>query len=363
METSFLKTQNNNKQDVNNNTFNASARRNGFTVDDTNKVEPVKFKADLGNKQQQYINDRTGNYDFNLGTTGWWNNYDTSFPNRFNDAVNQVNAAGRKQYGNDWNNIQGAKDIGWYDGNPSNHDWYGSYAKGNTSYDNALNDYINGNRGWGNLNDTDWNTFASGMQNAYDNQLSSLNNNLMDYQDSKLDNYRVGTDYTNNLIDTRNQELYNNALSKLNRDRDRGYLSDVGYQTALDALNNQIAVNRNMLNTEAQNWYNQAYDDLGQIRTENWWNPMAGNALMNYNDLIGGTLGNNAAYGNTLSAIDDYANARLNDDYFLSSLLSDSYNPDEYSATGAEQQGLYNPDFGFTAPRRSRLRYNSIGEY
>ena len=95
MANNFLKTQNNRQ-----NMFNA--KNNALS----NVQQPVwTTNGGSSNTQQQYINDRTGNYDFDLGTTGWWNNYDTSFPNRFNDAVNQVNAAGRKQYGNDWNNI------------------------------------------------------------------------------------------------------------------------------------------------------------------------------------------------------------------------------------------------------------------
>lgn len=307
-------------------------------------------------------------YDIDLGSTGWWNNGDTSKRDRFNDATNQANAAGRTLYGNDWNNIGGAVDIGWYDGNKSNNDWYGNYSRGNTGIDRAYNDWLRGNR-FGSIDANDWNTQKKNIDSSYNNAMSNLGTGLDDYSKGFLDNYNPYADSSfYDIVDERNNQMYDDAKNVLDRDYKNGYLNYVGYNKALDELNRTTAGNRQGLISEGTNWYNNALNEMNQLRAKLFTqgvdslesNPFA--SLQNYNALLSGNLGSLGSYDNAYNAIGDYANNYINDDQLMYSMNTNLYDPEQYVATGANEQGVWNPA---VIGGRSRKRYglDNIGEF
>lgn len=276
-----------------------------------------------------------------LGNSGWWNEGDTSKRDDYNRAVDAINKSGRINEGESFNQIDRATTIPWFDGNPENASYRGSYATGNSSYANAFNDYLkSGNN---------WSTFSNNMGNAYKN---ALDRQSTDAFNTWKDQY-MNMDFSG-LVDARNQELYDNAKSKIDRDYARGYLNNTGYQSALNALNADMPTNRDMLDMESTALQDKWNTDARQLISQNM---PTSDWVSNYNNLKRDTWDMTNAW----DALNKYSQG-VNEDFFKAGLLSNVYNPKTYVATGASNQGFYNPYESIARDRKRKL-YDSIGEY
>jgi hypothetical protein len=306
--------------------------------------------------------------------------------NQYNDAMKKVNDAARQFEGEGFGQVGGS---GTYK------DWYKVKTKmghhkmksrtgyevggnyGDDSYSNILKDYQYGtgyNSGGTGMGKSDWDTYARKVSTGYQKAMDEASQKLGDTANNWLSNYDYGNTGSNfgSLLDQQNQSYYGDAKDKLDRDLKRGYLNYAGYQTALNALNDNIANNRGKLYEQGQNKYDTWKNDLTQMRTSGFdsgVDSLSNNALnyiRNYNALKGGDLSQLGSYQNTYGQMSDYANSNIGDDSFLSALTANTYDPDTYVATGAEGQGFYNPfqrgQFN-TGRKKKSWGLDNIGEY
>lgn len=216
-----------------------------------------------------------------------------------------------------------------------------AYAVNQNTGNSVVDQYTNYLLGGGNQGANDW---LSRQRKAYSDAMSSAANQAVrDY----MSGYRGNQ---GSAVDTAQNSAYEEAKAKLDAQKAYGYLSDVGYQKALDKLNAQTGNVRAAMNdaysVQLQNWednLNQMYAKAtGGIGAWDFANPFTENAL--YKDAAA-----NAA---------NYAGTSMSDDV-LSSLLSnvDLYTPDQWIAYGAGNQGQYNPlsDFSTTGRRKKNV--------
>lgn len=304
---------------------------------------PEQVYANNGVPQQgQYAISQAGDIrgysdkPVDLGNSGWWNDYDTSRKDDYNQAVNAINKSGRIYEGESFPTIGLAEEINWFDGNPENKSYRGSYATGNNPYANAFNNYLNSGM--------NWNDYSNAYSKSYSNDLDKQSQGL-------FDNWWSGKNMDfGSLVDQRNQELYDNAKAKVDRDYARGYLNNNGYQQALDELNSQKSYNRNLLDMESTALQDKWTTDAKQAIVQNF---PKGDWISNWGKAWDTT--------DALKALDNYGQG-VNEDFFKAGLVSNSYDPGAYVATGAANQGLYNP-YAYTGVNRKRKLFDSIGEF
>lgn len=283
-----------------------------------------------------------------LGNSGWWNDHDTSTVDNYNKAVAAINKSGRIYEGEGFNGPSYAQTIGWFDGNPENKSYRGDYMSGNSSYANAFNDYLSGNRGYGSLN-SGWDNFANNAAGAFSKAINRGTEGLMD----NWSNQYMNMDF-DSLVDRKNEEQYNDAKGKLDRDLARGYLNNAGYKMALDELNANKSHNRNLLGMESTALQDKWNTDARQLIADN---TPTGDWISNYNNIINNTWD----WSDASKALDNYGQG-VNENYFLGGLNSNSYDPDTYRAYGAVNQGLYNP-YQSAGVGRKRKLFGGIGEF
>lgn len=218
-----------------------------------------------------------------------------------------------------------------------------SYAVNQNTGNSVVDKYVGYLLGGGNQGANDW---LAGQRKSYADAMSSAaDQSVRDYMSGYKSNQ--GT-----AVNNAQSSAYNEAKSKLDAQKAYGYLSDVGYQKALDKLNTQTGNVRAAMNdaysAQLKNWednLNQMYAKAtGGIGAWDFVNPFTENAL--YKDAV-----NNAS---------NYASNSMSDSV-LSSLLSDVdlYTPDEWIAYGAGNQGQYNPLYDFSTTGRRKKNVTS----
>ena len=317
---------------------------------------------------------------------------DSGAYNQYNNALNAVNNAARGFEGEGFNTLgRGETGIGVerhkHKTKSDTHSYYNTYggdyadtnANANSGYANLLNDYFNGTgygkaSGIGLQKGNSWDDYAKATSNAYQAAMDAASDQLKnDAYSNYLKNYDYSSGDSNfgSLVNQRNQGMFDEAKSQLDRDKARGYLNNAGYQTALNALMGNVDYNRGLLNNEGINQYDKWSNDLNQIRSTGFDSGLdslsanANNYMKNYNAMTQGNMSGLGSYQSTLGQMQDYGR-NINDDSFLAALMSNSYDPATYTATGAEQQGFYNPFSRgqFSGGRRPRrMNLDSIGEY
>lgn len=311
---------------------------------------------------------------------------------QYNNALNALNDAGRAAYGEDFNTIgkgftEGYATRNKHKARSDTHQYHTRYggdyadvnANENSSYANMLNDYMN-NTGYGKANGlglntgASWDDYAKGVSDSYQSAMDNASNQMKDqvYNDY-LGRYDKGGKDNSfySLVDQKNQSYYDEAANKLKRDLARGYLNNAGYQTALNALQGNVDYNKGLLTNEGSSQYDTWNNDLNQMRVSGFDNGLdslssnANNYMKYYNNMVGGNMSGLGSYTSTLDNIRNYAGNNISDDAFSAALTSNTYDPNTYVATGAEQQGLYNPFLRgqFGGGRRKRMTLDSIGEY
>jgi len=310
-------------------------------------------------------------------------------PGRYNNAVNLMNEQARSAGLNDWSNLGGAyKKFYYYDkdrpygmfnayedaGIRKGTATVGNYANGSGPASQFFNDYLNGNQ-FGSYANNDFNTYMNNAKTYYGNRVNELSDSTNDYitgklnddgtyaQEGLLSKYGQGNQYRNNLVNSKQNEFYNDAKSVIDRDYARGYLSGAGYQNALNELNNQNGTVNKALNLQADNFYGRALDDLKQYAQDKYFNtPDVSDAygyLRNYGNYD--NLANSESYQNMLDFLNKQMVDNYNDEALLGELTANSYNPDAYSATGANEQGVYNPFIDTGVTRKRMNPFSEIG--
>ena len=307
--------------------------------------------------------------------------------NQYNNAMKSVNDAARQFEGEGFGQVGNSGTYrDWYKGKTktgrskmksrTGYEVGGNY--GDDSYSNILKDYqydTGYNAAGKGMGKSDWDTYAGAVSKGYQDAMDNASKGL---EDTAYNNWLSNYDYNStgsnfgSLVDQQNQSYYGDAKDKLDRDLKRGYLNYAGYQTALNALNDNVANNRGELYKQGQNKYDTWNTDLNQLRTSGFdsgVDSLSNNALnyiRNYNALKSGDLTGLGSYQDTYGQMSDYANSNIGDDSFLAALTANTYDPDTYVATGAEGQGFYNPlqrgQFN-TSRRKKSWRLDNIGEY
>lgn len=220
-------------------------------------------------------------------------------------------------------------------------------VQGNREDNTALNDYLDYMQRTG-TNDFDAykqqqaNTFATNYAKYADEALKSqINNYLGGYNTGRQSN-----------VSAADQAKYTEAKEVLDRQLARGYLSGIGYQKALSKLNEQQGSNQTAMSNAYNALYNDFEDDLSQAWQKGLITPGEYDWLnaadnLNFTD----------AYGN-LAGISE----GINDDAFRSAMYAANiYNPDEYIAYGAENQGQYDPTFDSTSGGKKKRPVSTTG--
>lgn len=311
-----------------------------------------------------YINNGTGG-GARVGQ-GQYNNY--------NAAMNAINDWGTQNQDN-WNNVGGSTYNAWTEKvktrgghhKKENHErWYVNPNSGN----HILDDYVSGGSALGsgyNYNTRGWGDYANQASNQFNQTYNNTSKNLYDQAQNQYtgmyDPYNNESNF-NSLIGSKDTSQYGDASDVLKRDLARGYLSQAGYQTALNKLNNQQATNQQNLRDLGLGQYNAWKDALGQEWANNI-DTLDNNSWMkyynNWNNYDGANM--NQLFSNAQNAVGDYANAYINDDIFNNAIDVSLYDPDSYTAQGAQYQGMYNPFNRSVSNRRRRVTLDNIGEF
>lgn len=289
--------------------------------------------------------------------------------NRYNDAVNYLNNYMKSHEGyNSENDLllgnhgydQWKKDRGIR----GTKRWTTDFYQYNPNTGNrVLDDYTSRQGGF---NSTDWTDYANQQSSNFVDRYSNLSDDLKNSMLSNtLANY--GAAGREGFVNTNDASHYADAKLQLDNQLARGYLSNVGYQQALQKLNNQIATNKANLAQLAQNKHDTWENDLAQAWAKNVMDSDTGldnDAWIKYYDNYMNYDGNNMnnLFDKAHGATSDYANAFISDDLMNAALVDQSlYNPDQYIAWGAANQGAYNP-FDYLQSRKRRMTWDNIGE-
>lgn len=278
----------------------------------------------------------------------WGNKYQrvpSNIYNKYNDLVKQWNADNPNQY------TEGGSTRGTYAvkkstsrGHKTN--YYGQYGINMNTGNQAVDQYANYLLGGGTQGATDW---VTGKRTDYSNAMKDAAKSAVS---GYIDPYRQSQqDSVNSSLNTAFEE----AKAKLDAQKAYGYLSDVGYQKALDKLMNQRgSVQSGMndvYNAQISNWENNLNDmyntAISGIKGWDWVNPF---------DVDGGE------YAKQNALAKNYAQNSINQD-ILNSLMSDAntFTPEEWIAYGAGNQGQYNPFIDFTPTSRKKRTTSTEG--
>lgn len=271
--------------------------------------------------------------------------------NNMNDLVNQWNADNPNKH------VQGATGS-WYDVYKGGRSSSGrskrdivsiGYGINSNTGNQALDQYANYLLGGGTQGATDW---LTGQRNSYSNAMqdaakAAVSGYIDPYMQSQQDN-------VNNSLNS----AFDEAKAKLDAQKAYGYLSDVGYQKALDKLMNQRgSVQSGMndvYNAQISSWENSLNDmynkAISGVKGWDWVNPFDAEGSEYFKQ-------------NTLAQ--NYAQNSINQD-ILNSLMSDAntFTPEEWIAYGAGNQGQYNPfiDFIPTSKKKRTTSTEGINE-
>ena len=218
-----------------------------------------------------------------------------------------------------------------------------AYAVNQNTGNSVVDQYANYLLGGGTQGANDW---LSGQRKSYSDAMNSaVDEAVRDYMSGYKSNQGAA-------INNAQSSAYDEAKAKLDAQKAYGYLSDVGYQNALDKLNAQTGSVRAAMNdaysAQLQNWednLNQMYAKAtGGIGAWDFANPFTENAL----------------YKDAVANASNYAGTSMSDDV-LRSLLSnvDLYTPNEWIAYGAGSQGQYNPFSDFATSNRRKKNVTS----
>lgn len=254
-----------------------------------------------------------------------------------------------------YNNVKAFQD--WYNGWKTDDEdlnalWSGTYAvKKDSPYKKAKTKYYNQYGAYNNTGNSYLDAFltsGSGDFNNYLNkQMSDYQKNYQNKADSLLKDYT--SQYLNDIynskvdnVNSTNQSLYDEAAATIDRQLKRGYLSDSGYNKAIQELQSQMGLNAQALtgayDSQVGTWedglsqawakdlldsskLNDEYTWLGGINENTWADPIKG--ITNYGDSYIANGGIDALT-QAMKAVN-------------------TFNPDTYIAKGAEAQGQYNP--------------------
>ena len=287
-------------------------------------------------------------YQGRIGDSTGYNQ--TSYQNysNMNDLVKQWNADNPNQYSqgatNSWTDIYGGGKSLF--GKKKSPIYSVGYGIKNDTGNQAVDQYANYLLGGGSQGASDW---LQGQRNNYSNAMQDAAKSAVS---GYIDPYRQSQQESvaNSL-----SSAFDEAKSKLDAQKAYGYLSDVGYQKALDKLMNQRgAVQAGMndaYNAQVGNWENNLNDmynrALSGIGAWDWVNPFDAE---------------NGEYSKQNALAKNYAQNSINQD-ILNSLLSDAntFTPEEWIAYGAGNQGQYNPFVDFT-PSSSRKKRTTSTE-
>lgn len=286
-----------------------------------------------------------------MGRVGSSDGYNqTSYQNysNMNDLVNQWNKDNANQYVQDatgsWTDFyKGGRSRS---GKSKNDTFSVGYGIKNDTGNQAVDQYANYLLGGGTQNANDWLTgqrsaYTTGMQNA---AKSAVNNYMDPFISGQQDS-----------INAAQQSAFDEAKAKLDRQKAYGYLSDLGYQKALDKLNTQTgSVRSNMndvYNAQLNNWSNNLNDMYQKaINGAGAWD------FVNPFDREG------SDYYRQNQLAQNYAQNSMNQD-IMNSLLADAntYTPEQWIAYGAGEQGAYNPFADFTSGTRRKKTTSTEG--
>lgn len=291
---------------------------------------------------------RSGTYWGRVGDSTGYNQ--TSYQNysNMNDLIKQWNADNPNQYSqgatNSWVDVYGG---GRSASNKRKKPvYYVGYGIKNDTGNQAVDQYANYLLGGGNQGANDW------LQGQRTNYNKSMQDAAKSAVSGYIDPYRQSQQES---INSSLSSAFDEAKSKLDAQKAYGYLSDVGYQKALNKLNTQRgAVQAGMndvYNAQVSNWennlndmYNKAISGIGA------W------------DFVNPYDSEGSEFYKQNALAQNYAQNSINQD-ILNSLLSDAntFTPEEWIAYGAGNQGQYNPFVDFT-PSSSRKKRTTSTE-
>lgn len=318
----------------------------GGALGDVFGIGKTKYTGAVGvsgdTSGQRVSNSQYKNYNT---AADYLNNYYNTLPNN----QQKVNA------GSGWG-IDTWKKRGW---GGSDKYWMPYWTVNTNTGNNVMNDYINSGLG-------NWNTYLNNQSNAFNTYYKNMADKSYDENaDRILSSY--GAAGQQNFVNQNDSSQYADAKKQLDNQLARGYLSDVGYQQALNKLNNQVATNKANLAQLASNQYNTWSDDLAQLWAKNTLsadNGLDSNSWIKNYDAWKGYNGQdfNDLYSDAVDAMNNYQTQFISDDLMNAALNPYSlYNPDEYIAWGSANQGQFNPYLDFNANKK-RPTLDNIGE-
>lgn len=287
-------------------------------------------------------NDLDGMSNITQVSADQWNNY--------NKAIDFLNQSGlyEDQYQKGIKDTSAIKKSSKLKGSKTR--YYDHYGVWNDTGNSALDNYINSGLG-------DWDQYQQAQTTAFNNQYNLASDNyLRDYINQYLDPYRTNLDTS---LNTANDKQFADAKSKLDAQLSRGYLSDTGYNKALADLEAQVSGNLGGLSNVYNSQLNSWNDDISQAWAKGanasslandpyaWLNA---DKYMQFDEAKRGV-------GSLGDHITNYGGG------LMDSLLAanNSYNPDEYIATGANYQGVFNPEFDFNTKKKKNAE--NIGAF
>lgn len=276
---------------------------------------------------------------------GSWGNYaktDQSQYDRYNSLVDMWN----KDHADDPYYGLSKKQSGYYHSGDTK--WYPDFYgittdSGNTAFDRYADSLLKGNR----QSASDW--LNSQIGSYADKFKEQANNTVNDYLSSYKDNMQ-------NNINSAQQKAYEEAKKRLDAQKAYGYLSNTGYQNALQKLQGQTG----MVNDAMYNAYS------GTIN--NWEKNLNDIFTQKQNQLGAWDWSTGKTFDTTKSWLDASNNAKLynqnamNND-ILNSVMDQAnlYSPDEWIAYGAGTQGQYNPYVDYTAGTKKKKQTSTEG--
>lgn len=254
-----------------------------------------------------------------------------------------------------YNNVKAFQD--WYndwktDDEDLNALWSGTYAvKKDSPLKKAKTTYYDQYGAYNNTGNSYLDAFlasGSGDFNTYLNkQMSDYQKNYQNKADSLLKDYT--SQYLNDIyngkvdnVNSTNQSLYDEAAAAIDRQLKRGYLSDSGYNKAIQELQSQMGLNAQALTGAYDSQVGTWEDGLSQA----WAKGLLDSSKFDdkYTWLDGIT---EDTWADSTKGITNYGDSYIANggiDALIQAMKAvNTFNPDTYIAQGAEAQGQYNP--------------------
>ena len=231
--------------------------------------------------------------------------------------------------------------------------YYTTYGINNNTSNQNYNDFVNALL---NGTATSASDYISGKNqaaiNSYNDALNAARNDLTTAFGNAWSN---GSD----LVNSRDNAQYNEALRQLQTQLNRGFLSEAGYNEALGKLNSQRNTNQASLSDMYNTSYNNWLDDLAQTFAKEAYNDQMATDQYAWlrGDYYDPTKATNA-WITIANYYDQYGKGLM--EGFLND--ANTYRPDEYIAYGSNAQGQYNPLLGIFDGKKKKTDEN-IGAF